>query len=172
MSRLKLFVPLIIFMVLVPFFWVSLDKDPSHLPSALVGKPLPEFNLPRLKSDEIVTRESLIGKPFLLNVWATWCPTCINEHPFLMKLAEEGVTIVGLNYKDENEKALQWLERLGDPYLLNIVDADGRLGLHLGVYGAPETFIVGKDGTILHRHAGDLNARIWSVQFLPILKAL
>lgn len=172
MNRLKLFIPLIVFLALVPFFWVSLGKDPNHLPSALVGKPMPKVDLPRLRGGEIVTRESLLGEPFLLNVWATWCPTCINEHPFLMKLAKEGMIIVGLNYKDEDDKALSWLERLGDPYRLNIVDKDGRLGLHLGVYGAPETFIVGKDGTILHRHAGDLNARVWADQFLPVLKNL
>lgn len=182
MSRFKLFIPLIIVVLLSPFLIIALDKDPSHLPSALIGKPFPDVDLPRLKGaamvDEnvagknMVSREDLIGEPFILNVWATWCPTCIHEHPYLMMLAEKGVRIVGLNYKDEDEKALGWLKRLGDPYLFNIVDKEGRLGLYLGVYGAPETFIVDKNGTILLRHAGDLNARVWQDQFAPIMDEL
>lgn len=172
MKRWKLFVPLAIFAVLVVFLWRGLSIDPSHLPSALVGKPLPEFSLPSLSDGAVVDRDKIIGEPFLLNVWATWCPTCIHEHPYLMKLAEQGVKIVGLNYKDENDKALQWLERLGDPYHLNIVDAEGILGLNLGVYGAPETFIVDREGVIRHRHAGDLNDRVWKSQLAPIFGSL
>ncbi len=172
MNRIKLFIPLLVCVVIGAFLYKALDNDPSVLPSALIGKPFPEFNLPRLKSDTMVTRDDLIGEPFLLNVWATWCPTCVSEHPYLGALAESGIRIVGLNYKDENQKALGWLKRLGDPYMLNIVDADGRLGLHLGVYGAPETFLIDKNGIILHRRAGDLNARVWKDEFLPILQAL
>ncbi|MFL0809290.1 MAG: DsbE family thiol:disulfide interchange protein [Agarilytica sp.] len=172
MSRFKLFVPLIIFAVLSIFLFIGLSKDPNELPSALVGKSLPEFKLPGLKDESIIEREQLIGEPFLLNVWATWCPTCIHEHPYLMKLAEQGIRIVGLNYKDENLKALSWLDRLGDPYLRNIVDQEGRLGLRLGVYGAPETFIIDSDGIILYRHAGDLNERVWQKHFAAIWNTL
>ncbi len=172
MKRLKLFVPLIIFLLLVPFLFVALGKDPSHLPSALVGKPLPEVNLPALSGGKIIERSGLLGQPFLLNVWATWCPTCINEHPYLMQLAERGIKIVGLNYKDEDAKAHEWLRRLGNPYQLNIVDADGRMGLNLGVYGAPETFVVDKDGIIRYRHAGDLNQRVWETKIAPIFSTL
>ncbi len=172
MSRVKLFIPLMVFIVIGVFLAIGLKNDPNHLPSALIGKPFPTIDLPRLRGGELVTREELIGEPFILNVWATWCPTCIQEHPYLMTLAEQSVRIVGLNYKDENAKALNWLERLGDPYILNIEDADGRLGLHLGVYGAPETFLVDSTGTILLRHAGDLNERVWHDQFVPILSNL
>jgi len=171
-SRFKLFIPLIIFLILGVFLWRGLSFDPSHLPSALVDKPVPEFELPSLTTEAVLTQRDLPGEPFLLNVWATWCPTCIHEHPYLMKLAERGIKIVGLNYKDENDKALGWLERLGDPYVFNIVDADGRLGLYLGVYGAPETFIVDKDGIIRHRHAGDLNERVWKSKLAPIYSGL
>lgn len=174
MTRLRLFVPLIVFLVLVVFFLLTLlsGRDPQELPSVLVGKTIPEVDLPALQTGEMVSRDMMLGEPFLLNVWATWCPTCIHEHPFLMKLAERGVKIIGLNYKDENPKALAWLERLGDPYAFNIVDKEGRLGLDLGVYGAPETFIVDKDGTILYRHAGDLNERVWKSKLAPIYSGI
>lgn len=173
MNRLKLFIPLFIFIIMGAFLFLGLSNDPNHLPSALVGKPVPEFTLPVLAADgETISQKDLLGKPFLLNVWATWCPTCINEHPYLMKLAEQGVPIVGLNYKDEDDKAIAWLTRLGDPYVLNIVDADGRLGLYLGVYGAPETFVVDKDGIIRYRHAGDLNERVWQGKLAPVYNGL
>lgn len=173
MGRLKLFIPLIVFAVMAVFLFVGLDRDPNELPSALVGKAFPEFELATLgENSRQVDRDVLIGEPFLLNVWATWCPTCIHEHPFLIKLAEQGVPIVGLNYKDEDHKALAWLDRLGDPYVYNIVDPEGRLGLRLGVYGAPETFVVDSDGTILYRHAGDLNDRVWQKHFASLWQSL
>lgn len=172
MKRLKLFVPLAIFLVLAIFLYVGLGNNPNEVPSALVGKPLPNVTLPSLLDDKQIASSELVGKPFLLNVWATWCPTCINEHPFLMQLAEQGVPIVGLNYKDEDEKAKGWLEQLGNPYTHNLVDAEGRMGLNLGVYGAPETFIVDAKGIIRHRHAGDLNARVWQGKLAPIYNSL
>lgn len=172
MNRLKLFVPLIVFAIISIFLWRGLSLDPNRVPSALVGKPLPQVSLPALKQDRVVEREELIGEPFLLNVWATWCPTCIHEHPYLVKLSERGVKIVGLNYKDEDEKALVWLERLGDPYAVNLVDTEGRMGLNLGVYGAPETFIVDSKGIIQYRHAGDINDRVWKEKLAPIFGAL
>lgn len=173
MNRLKLFIPLFVFIILCGFLFAGLGKDPSHLPSVLIGKPFPEFSAPKLKNaTEIVSKKDLPNEPFLLNLWATWCTVCIQEHPFLKKLAEQGIPIVGVSYKDENDKALQWLNRLGDPYLFNIVDTDGRLGLSLGVYGAPETYIVDKNGVIQYRHAGDVNERVWSGKMAPIFNSL
>ncbi|WP_086932386.1 DsbE family thiol:disulfide interchange protein [Agarilytica rhodophyticola] len=172
MNRFKLFIPLIVFVVISIFLWRGLSLDPNNVPSALIGKPLPKVSLPALKQERVVEREELLGQPFLLNVWATWCPTCIHEHPYLVKLAERGVKIVGLNYKDETDKALVWLERLGDPYSVNIVDTEGRMGLSLGVYGAPETFIVDSKGVIRYRHAGDVNDRVWKEKLAPIYSTL
>jgi len=171
-NRFKLFIPLIVFVVISIFLWRGLSLDPNNVPSALIGKPLPKVSLPALKQERVVEREELLGQPFLLNVWATWCPTCIHEHPYLVKLAERGVKIVGLNYKDETDKALVWLERLGDPYSVNIVDTEGRMGLSLGVYGAPETFIVDSKGVIRYRHAGDVNDRVWKEKLAPIYSTL
>ncbi len=173
MNRLKLFIPLVVFIILCGFLFAGLGKDPSHLPSVLIGKTFPEFSAPKLKhQDQVVTQEDLPDEPFLVNLWATWCAVCIQEHPFLMKLAKQGIPIVGISYKDENDKALGWLDRLGDPYLFNIIDAEGRLGLSLGVYGAPETYIVDKNGVIQYRHAGDVNERVWKNKLEPVFKGL
>ena len=115
------------------------------------------------------SRAALIdGKPLLLNVWATWCPTCRAEHQFLNELARQGVRVVGLNYKDDRQKAVTWLDSLGNPYALSLFDGSGMLGLDLGVYGAPETFLIDGQGIIRWRHAGDLNARVWREQLQPL----
>ncbi|EBP0383279.1 DsbE family thiol:disulfide interchange protein, partial [Salmonella enterica] len=108
------------------------------------------------------------GKPVLLNVWATWCPTCRAEHQYLNRLAAQGIRVVGLNYKDDREKAVAWLKELGNPYALSLSDSDGMLGLDLGVYGAPETFLIDGRGIIRYRHAGDLNARVWESELKPL----
>ena len=115
------------------------------------------------------SRAALIdGKPLLLNVWATWCPTCRAEHQFLNALSGQGVRVVGLNYKDDRQKAVNWLDSLGNPYALSLFDGSGMLGLDLGVYGAPETFLIDGQGIIRWRHAGDLNARVWREQLQPL----
>lgn len=165
-------IPLALFLILALFLLRGLYMDPRELPSALEDKPLPDFTLPVLQQPEkMVSKQDLLGKPFLINIWATWCPTCYVEHPYLHTLAKEkGVRIIGLNYKDEREKALNYLDKLGDPYELVLVDQKGRLGIDLGVYGAPETFLVSADGVILHRHAGDMNERVWQKEFLPRLQ--
>lgn len=161
-KRLLLLVPLLAFIAVGAFFYSALFSDPRELDSALVGKPVPNFNLPNLLAPEQVLDKQAVGEgPYLLNVWATWCPTCRAEHEFLNTLAAQGIKIVGLNYKDEPAKARLWLARLGDPYVVNVQDYDGTLALDLGVYGAPETFIVDRQGTILYRHVGDVNARVW-----------
>lgn len=172
-SRLKLFLPLAIFVVMAGFFWRGLSLDPTAMPSALIDKPMPEFSLPTVKSEQrIITQNDLKGKVSLLNVWATWCVSCRVEHPFLVTLAEDGVPIVGVNYKDDVVAAQQWLRDLADPYLYSVVDADGRLGIDLGVFGAPETYILDKNGVIRFKHVGVVNEKIWKEQLLPIYKQL
>ena len=151
MKKFAVFVPLALFVVLSVFLFKGLDRDPSELPSALVGEPFPEFFLPQLLASysdsqqdpqPMLSKEDLIGEVVLVNVWATWCFACRIEHPMLNDLAKQGVKIVGLNYKDQRSEALKWLEERGNPYLFNIFDAEGSLGFDLGVYGAPETYLV------------------------------
>lgn len=169
MNRLKLFIPLFVFVVMAVFLWRGLSIDPSHLPSALIDKPVPEFSLPNLlDTEQLVTTEDLKGEPYLLNVWATWCPSCRVEHPYLNMLAEQGVRIVGMNYKDEDDPAKEWLKNFSDPYAVNIADREGTLGLDLGVYGAPETFVVDAQGVIRYRHVGVVNEKVWRSELAPI----
>ncbi|MDO6682515.1 MULTISPECIES: DsbE family thiol:disulfide interchange protein [unclassified Oceanobacter] len=163
MNRFILFVPLVGFTILAGLFFLTIDrKDKDVLPSPLVGQPFPEFEMVSLETGEVVTRDDLLGKRALVNVWATWCPTCKAEHSFLNLLAAEGIRIYGINYKDEERKAIQWLASYGNPYRWNLSDTNGQLGLELGVYGAPETFLLDSRGIIRGRHVGDLNARVWS----------
>ena len=138
MTRVALFVPLVLFVVLSVVLLLGLDKNPQELPSALIGDPFPEFFLPALDdSQQIVSRDDFNGQVLLVNVWATWCFACRIEHPMLNKLAEQGVVIVGLNYKDQRKAAQLWLLERGNPYSFNIFDELGSLGIDLGVYGAP-----------------------------------
>ncbi|WP_188861746.1 DsbE family thiol:disulfide interchange protein [Marinobacterium nitratireducens] len=163
MRRLILFFPLLVFFGLGIFLWRGLQLDPTELPSALIGKPMPAFQLSSLYDEnQTLTENDLRGTPALLNVWATWCPTCKQEHDQLNKIArEEGVTIYGINYKDDRAKANDWLQRYQDPYARNIFDPKGTLGLDLGVYGAPETYVLDKDGIIRYRHVGEVNEKVW-----------
>lgn len=178
MQRLKLFIPLAIFAVLAVLFWRGLSIDPTAMPSALIDKPVPAFGLPVLRqaaageSEEKLTEDIFKGRVSLLNVWATWCVSCRVEHPFLIDLAEQGVAIIGVNYKDDTVAARQWLQDLGDPYEHNIVDADGYLGLDLGVFGAPETYVVDRAGVIRYKHVGVVDARVWQDTLLPIVTHL
>lgn len=178
MKKPLLFIPFALFMVLVAVFFVQLGKnaegdDPTKLESVLVGKPVPEFRLEDLaEAGKLYDQGIFRGEPLLLNVWATWCPTCYAEHTYLNKLAAEGVKIIGLNYKDERVKAIGWLNSLGNPYLVSLFDGDGLLGLDLGVYGAPETFLIDADGIIRYRHVGDVNERNWNDTLRPMYEAL
>ena len=148
-------------------------RDPHLLPSALVGKPFPNFDLPVLAGERRAGRADLVGAPRLVNVWATWCPTCLAEHGELMRIkADTGLSIVGINYKDDDAQAVEWLNRYGDPYDLNIVDANGDLGVELGVYGAPETFLVDAAGVVRYKHVGAITAAIWRDELAPALAAL
>ncbi|WP_409523376.1 DsbE family thiol:disulfide interchange protein [Nitrincola sp. MINF-07-Sa-05] len=163
MRKIFLFIPLLAFLAVGVFLFRGLFMDPTKLPSALIDKPMPEFSLPSLyEPEQMLTAVDLKGEVALLNVWATWCPTCLEEHGQLNKIAkEEGVTIYGLNYKDEPDKALSWLERYYDPYKLVVVDQAGSLGLDMGVYGAPETFILDRRGVIRYRHVGAVDEAVW-----------
>lgn len=173
MQRLKLFIPLIIFVILALFLWRGLSLDPNAMPSALIDKTFPEFSLPTLDDEtRLTTREELIGEIALVNVWATWCVACRVEHPFLNQLAERGARIVGINYKDNTEAARQWLAGLGNPYQWNIVDTTGRLGIDLGVSGAPETYLLDSKGVIRHKHVGVVDQRVWDEKFLPVIATL
>lgn len=175
LSRIKLFIPLLVFLVLALMFWrleqrmVVGDYDPSTLPSALIGKPVPAFSLARLQDPEqLLSATDLTRLPALINVWATWCVACRVEHAYLNTLAERGVAIYGLNYKDEREEAKLWLQRLGNPYIFNIFDQQGRLGLNLGVYGAPETYVIDSSGIIRYRHVGVMDEKVWQQKILPL----
>lgn len=165
-ERFKLFLPLIVFVVLALVFWKVLKQegyDPQYLPSALINKPVPNFQLESLpNAEQMLDAKALaIGVPQLVNVWATWCISCRVEHPYLNQLAQQGVSIVGINYKDERNKALQWLNNLGNPYSANIFDVEGKLGLDLGVYGAPETYLVDGQGIIRLKHVGVVDEDVW-----------
>jgi len=169
--RLLLFMPLALAVLLGTVFFYGLGRDPSVLESARLDDPFPEFRLPALSDPEQMLDQSLLkGRTRLVNVWATWCPSCVVEHPYLVALAEQGVPIVGLNYKDERDKALAWLREKGDPYTRNIFDRQGKLGFDLGVYGAPETYIVDARGVVRHRHVGVVNERVWEGQMKPVFE--
>jgi cytochrome c biogenesis protein CcmG/thiol:disulfide interchange protein DsbE len=165
MNRFALFAPLAVFVVLSLFLLKGLDRDPTELPSALIGETFPVFTLPALNKDRMITEQDLKSQVTLVNVWATWCFACRIEHPMLNQLADMGVAIVGLNYKDQNDKAQTWLEQRGNPYLFNIVDTDGSLGFDLGVTGAPETYLVDAQGVIRHRRVGVVDQRVWDNEF-------
>ena len=182
MRRVWKLVPLIVFVLLLGLFLKTLnDKktqqelsiDPDTLPSALIDKPFPGFSLPSVEEDgPTLTDHDLLGHPALVNIWGTWCVACRVEHPVLNGLSEQGVVIYGVNYKDNTEDARQWLKEFHDPYKLNISDKDGRLGLDLGVYGAPETFLIDAQGVIRYKFVGVVDERVWADQLGPRYQAL
>ena len=170
--RLKLFLPLILFAILAITLFRGLSLDPREMPSALIDRPFPAFSLPRLNGAGLLSQADLEGQVSLLNVWATWCVACRVEHPYLKQLAQRGIPLFGINYKDNDADAQRWLEELGDPYRFNIADHDGTLGLDLGVYGAPETYLVDAAGVIRYRHVGVLDQRVWDTVFQPLYQTL
>jgi len=172
-SRFKLFIPLLVFVLLAAFFWRGLSLDPTRMPSALIDQSAPEFSLTTVLDEQrLVTQDEFKGQVSLLNVWATWCISCRVEHPYLVQLAESGVPIYGVNYKDDTAKARQWLEDLENPYVLSVVDSDGRLGIDLGVFGAPETYVIDKRGVIRYKHVGVIDDRVWNEKIEPIVVGL
>lgn len=169
----KRFLPLGAFGALAALLYLGFTlRDPHLLPSALVNKPFPEFDLPLLDGGR-ANRDRLVGEPRLVNVWATWCPTCLTEHALLLRIrAEAGVSIVGVNYKDDAALARSWLERYGNPYDFNILDGVGDLGVELGVYGAPETFLVDAEGLVRYKHVGAVTDAVWRNELRPALAAV
>lgn len=161
MRKLLFFMPLAVFLVLGVVFYLQLGKDAQYMPSALVGKKVPDFTLVSLKDDQIYTHQDLPNTPYLINFWGTWCPACHVEHPFLMALANSGVPIIGIDYKDEKAPAEQWLEQKGNPYQVILMDEIGNFGVDMGVTGAPETFVVDRSGVVVYRHQGVINAENW-----------
>ncbi len=175
MSRASLFIPLGLFVGILCIGYIGFGLgDRQQLPSALVGKPFPEFSAALLKDPaQQISRADLIGKPTLVNVWATWCPTCLSEHNELMRIdATTDIVMVGVNYKDDRRQAIDWLARFGDPYQWVIEDADGLLGVELGVFGAPETFLLNAQGQVVYKRVGDINPRIWRDELAPRFAAL
>jgi cytochrome c biogenesis protein CcmG/thiol:disulfide interchange protein DsbE len=170
----KYLIPLVAFVLLGLLLAYGLRLDPRRIPSPLIGKPVPEFDLPTVADPtHKVSRDSLLGRVYLLNVWASWCVACREEHPFLVGLnSRKAVPIIGLNYKDKRPDALQWLSGMGDPYETSISDADGRVGINLGVYGVPETFVVDKQGIIRYKQIGPLTPDAWERKIAPLIKEL
>ena len=175
MSVKSLLIPLGIFVGLVIILAAGFTlKDPHLLPSQMVDKPFPTFKLHELKDPQrILTRDDIKGEVALVNVWATWCPNCVMENPEMLRISQkEGIPIYGIDYNDESGQAIEWLKQNGDPYRFNIVDDQGTLGIDLGVYGAPETFVVDHNGVIQHRHVGPVTREVYEDELLPIIKHL
>jgi cytochrome c biogenesis protein CcmG, thiol:disulfide interchange protein DsbE len=167
----RFLLPVGVFGAVLVVFVLGLNRDPTLVPSPLIGRPAPAFDLPELQTPaRRVTQADLAGRPALFNVWATWCTGCREEHDTLLTIAREsGVPIIGLNWKDDPERARQWLATLGNPYSLVAVDVEGDVAIDWGVYGAPETFLVGADGTVLYKHIAPLTPEVWQREFLPRL---
>ncbi len=167
-------IPLAVFVLIVVFLWIGLSLNPREVPSPLIGKPAPVIELPQLHESGAMVRSSeLKGQVWLLNVFASWCTPCLEEHPYLVDLARRNVVpVYGLNYKDGREAALKWLGRHGDPYTGIAVDPKGRTGIEFGVYGVPETFVIDKEGVIRFKHIGPLNPRVLEEQVLPLVARL
>ncbi|TFH73322.1 DsbE family thiol:disulfide interchange protein [Gammaproteobacteria bacterium LSUCC0112] len=174
MNKLKLFLPVIIFFVLAVFMWRGLYLDSRTLPSVLIDRPLPEFQLRSLElGDQLVSTADLPDEPFILNIWGSYCLPCLQENPIFMAAKEQQIIpIIGLNYKDRDDAARNWLEINGNPFELNIIDDSGRYGIDLGVYGAPETFLVDANGVIRFKHIGVINYQIWEDEIMPAIAAV
>ncbi|MHB8624368.1 MAG: DsbE family thiol:disulfide interchange protein [Sulfuricaulis sp.] len=168
----KFFIPLIIFALLGVLLAYGLKLDPRRIPSPLIGKSLPAFTLATVADPaRKVSPDQLHGHVYLLNVWASWCVACREEHSFLNELnSGKAVTIIGLNYKDKREDALQWLSTMGNPYEMNLADPDGRVGIDLGVYGVPETFVIDKQGIIRYKQIGPITPDVWKRKLAPMIK--
>ena len=170
----RFLLPLAIFVALVVFLAVGLKLNPREVPSPLIDKPAPAFELTRLDDPARAVRlEDLRGQVWLLNVWASWCVACLDEHPVLLEFSRSrAVPIYGLNYKDEREAAIAWLRKHGNPYDASIVDAQGRVGIDYGVYGVPETFLIDGQGIIRYKHIGPLTAKVLTEKIVPMIGEL
>jgi len=166
--------PLGLFTVLMVFFFFGLGLNPRLIPSPLIGQPTPAFSLPKLSNpSELIQHTDLKGEVSLLNIWATWCTSCRQEHPILMKIAEsKEVPIYGLYYKDIPEQGVVWLQNYGDPYRENAVDENGKVGIEWGAYGTPETFLIDQEGIIRYKHVGPISWHDWETTLLPMINSL
>jgi cytochrome c biogenesis protein CcmG/thiol:disulfide interchange protein DsbE len=174
-ARMNRFVlPLAIFAALIALLGVGLTLNPREVPSPLIGKAAPHFELPQLReSAKTFTEKDMLGKVWVLNVWASWCVSCREEHPVLLDLAKRGsVPLYGLNYKDKREDGLAWLKSMGDPYQLSIYDLEGKVGIDYGVYGVPETYVIDKLGVIRYKRIGPLTPEIVKEKVLPLVQEL
>jgi cytochrome c biogenesis protein CcmG, thiol:disulfide interchange protein DsbE len=166
-------IPFLIFVVLAAFLGRGLWLDPKNLPSVQLGKPLPAFQIPQLLDPNQSFQSSHFQKTVvLLNVWASWCSACVEEQVLLLELASQGIPIYGLNYQDSPKEAKKWLEQWGNPYRLIGQDSTGEVAMDLGVYGAPEIFLIDKEGMIRYRHVGILTKTIWEEKLLPLKRQL
>jgi cytochrome c biogenesis protein CcmG/thiol:disulfide interchange protein DsbE len=173
-DEMKYLIPLVLFFVLVVFLAIGLRRDPHEVPSPLINKAAPTFRLPQLKDpSKTFSAEDMRGKVWVLNVWASWCISCRDEHPLLIEYAKtKAVPIYGLNWKDPREDALAWLDELGDPYVLSVSDLDGRIAIDYGVYGAPETYLIDQNGTIRFKQIGAVTPDVWANKILPLVQEL
>ncbi|MBV9362462.1 MAG: DsbE family thiol:disulfide interchange protein [Betaproteobacteria bacterium] len=163
-----------VFVALVLLLAVGLRLNPREVPSPLIGKPAPAFELPLLMDpDKKFSEKTMLGKVWILNVWASWCPPCLVEHPVVTQVSRSGMApVVGLNYKDKREDALPWLKRNGDPFQLIAFDANGRIGIDYGVYGVPETYIIDRQGVIRYKHIGPITADVVKQEMEPLVRKL
>jgi len=170
---LKYILPLVVALLLGVFLFIGMYRDPRYVPSPLIGKPAPEFSLPSLQDASYpVSTKELLGQTWVLNVWGTWCGGCRQEHDTLLAIANQKVVpLVGLNWKDDNRAAQEWLRQLGNPYAAVAEDREGRTAIDWGVYGAPETFLIGPDGKVLYKHIAPMTMEDWNREFLPRIEA-
>ncbi|HVY08485.1 MAG TPA: DsbE family thiol:disulfide interchange protein [Burkholderiales bacterium] len=171
---MKRFLPLGVFVVLVVFLAIGLRLDPREVPSPLKDKPAPSFRLPQLQDPaQTLALDDLKGKVWLLNVWASWCVACLDEHPLMVEFSRQNVLpVYGLNYKDKREDALKWLGKHGNPYTLSVQDADGKVGIDYGVYGVPETYLIDKNGVIRYKRIGPVTPEIIEQKIIPLARQL
>jgi len=168
----RFIIPIGLFAALAVFLFIGLSRDKETLPSPLIGKPVPQFDLPRVDapSQKFSNRE-LAGKPYVVNIWGSWCVACREEHAALMQIAQRGeIPLVGLNWKDELPLAQRWLQALGNPYVVSAFDPEGNVGIDFGAYGAPETFLVDARGIIVYKFVSPMTIEIWEREFLPRIK--
>lgn len=167
--RMQYLWPFAVLGALALLFVFGLNNDPRTVPSPLIGKPAPDFSLRLVGEQTPYTRDDLLGRPVLVNFWASWCVACRVEHPYLMQLAEQGVEIIGMDYKDTDEEGLRWLRQHGNPYRTIVADPEGRAGFDWGVYGVPETYVLDAQGTILYKQIGPMTDEAWRSKIAPLI---
>ncbi|MGE5615561.1 MAG: DsbE family thiol:disulfide interchange protein [Bacillota bacterium] len=174
MKALKYIIPLAVFGVLVAFFAIGLTRDPREVPSPFIGKPAPSFQLQRLEEPgRTFSPADMKGQVWMLNVWASWCVSCREEHPLLVEMSKRQlVPLVGLNYKDKRDDGLKWLRKFGDPYAMSAYDDEGKVGIDYGVYGVPETFVIDKEGVIRYKQIGPITPESLEKTLLPLIRKL